>query len=73
MDKQIQNLATKPDFIWQYCQYITKEFKGKDIAIFINCKNSINRKEYKTLIDPKFDMAKAKWDYFRHNEWLLNR
>lgn len=72
-DKQIQNLATKPDFIWQYCQYIKKEFNGKDIAIFINCKNSINRKEYKTLIDPKFDMAKAKWDYFRHNEWLLNR
>ena len=72
-NKQAQNLATKPDFIWQYCQYITKEFKGKDIAIFINCKNSINRKEYKTLIDPKFDMAKAKWDYFMHNEWLLNR
>ena len=72
-DKQIQNLATKPDFIWQYCQYIKKEFKGKEIAIFIDCKNSINRKEYKTLIDPKFDMAKAKWDYFRHNEWLLNR
>ena len=72
-DKQIQNLATKPDFIWQYCQYIKEEFNGKDIAIFINCKNSINRKEYKSLIDPKFDMAKAKWDYFRHNEWLLNR
>ena len=72
-DKQIQNLATKPDFIWQYCQYIKKEFKEKEIAIFIDCKNSINRKEYKTLIDPKFDMAKAKWDYFRHNEWLLNR
>ena len=72
-DKQIQNLATKPDFIWQYCQYIKEEFNGKDIAIFINCKNSINRKEYKTLIDPNFDMAKAKWDYFRHNEWLLNR
>ena len=72
-DKQIQNLATKPDFIWQYCQYIKKEFKEKEIAIFIDCKNSINRKEYKTLIDPKFDMAKAKWDCFRHNEWLLNR
>lgn len=72
-DKQIQNLATKPDFIWQYCQYIKKEFKEKEIAIFIDCKNSINRKEYKTLIDPKFDMAKAKWNYFRHNEWLLKR
>ena len=72
-DKQIQNLATKPDFIWQYCQRIKEEYQGKHIAIYIDCKNSINRKEYKTLIDPKFDMAKAKWNYFRHNEWLLNR
>lgn len=70
-DKQAQNLATKPDFIWQYCQRIKENFKGKPIAIYIDCKNSINRKEYKTLIDPKFDMAKAKWDYFGHNEWVL--
>jgi hypothetical protein len=70
-DKQAQNLATKPDFIWQYCQRIKENFKGKPIAIYIDCKNSINRKELKTLIDPKFDMAKAKWDYFGHNEWVL--
>lgn len=70
-DKQAQNLATKPDFIWQYCQRIKEEYKDKPIAIYIDCKNSINRKEYKTLIDPKFDMAKAKWDYFRHNEWIV--
>lgn len=70
-DKQAHNLATKPDFIWQYCQRIKKEYKGKPIAIYIDCKNSINRKEYKTLIDPTFDMAKAEWDYFSHNEWIL--
>jgi len=69
-DKQAQNLATKPDFIWQYCQRIKEEYKGKPIAIYIDCKNSINRKEYKTLIDPKFDMAKAKWSHFKHNEWI---
>ena len=69
-DKQAQNLATKPDFIWQYCQHIKKEYKGKPIAIYIDCKNSINRKEYKTLIDPKFDMAKAKWSHFKHNKWI---
>ena len=51
-DKQAQNLATKPDFIWQYCQRIKEEYKGKPIAIYIDCKNSINRKEYKSLIDP---------------------
>jgi len=70
-NKQAQNLATKPDFIWQYCQRIKKEYQGKHIAIYIDCKNSINRKELKTLIDPKFDMAKAEWDYFGHNEWVL--
>lgn len=70
-DKQAQNLATKPDFIWQYCQRIKEEYQGKQIAIYIDCKNSINRKELKTLIDPKFDMAKAEWDYFGHNEWVL--
>jgi hypothetical protein len=70
-NKQAQNLASKPDFIWQYCQRIKKEFDGKPIAIYIDCKNSINRKEYKTLIDPKYDMAKAEWDYFEHNEWIV--
>ena len=70
-DKQAQNLATKPDFIWQYCQRIKKEYQEKPIAIYIDCKNSINRKELKTLIDPKFDMAKAEWNYFGHNEWVL--
>lgn len=70
-NKQAQNLATKPDFIWQYCQRIKEEYKGKPIAIYIDCKNSINRKEYKSLIDPNYDMAKAEWNYFAHNEWIL--
>ena len=70
-NKQAQNLATKPDFIWQYCQRIKEEYKGKPIAIYIDCKNSINRKEYKNLIDPNYDMAKAEWNYFAHNEWIL--
>ena len=70
-NKQAQNLATKPDFIWQYCQRIKEEYKGKPIAIYIDCKNSINRKEYKTLIDPKFNMANAEWSHFKHNEWIV--
>ncbi|MBE9575929.1 HTTM domain-containing protein [Flavobacterium proteolyticum] len=70
-EKQALNLAAKPDFIWQYCQRIKEEYKGKPIAIYIDCKNSINRKEYKTLIDPKFDMASAEWSHFKHNEWIV--
>ncbi len=69
--KQVNAMATKPDFIWQYCQRIKKEYEGKNISIFIDCKNSINHKPYRTLIDPKQDFTKAKWDYFSHNEWVL--
>lgn len=70
--KQARQLATKPDFIWQYCQKIKEEFKDKDISIFIDCKNSINRKPLKTLIDPNVDFTKADWDYFFHNDWIIN-
>jgi vitamin K-dependent gamma-carboxylase len=69
--KQASNLATKPDFIWQYCQRIKKQNEGKDISIFVDCSIAINRKEYRPLIDPKFDMAKAEWSHFKHNEWIL--
>lgn len=69
--KQAYHLATKPDFIWQYCQKIKKEYSEKNISIYINCKNSINRKSYQTLIDPKYDMAKAEWNLIKHNEWIL--
>ena len=69
--KQANTLATKPDFIWQYCQRIKQEYRGKNISIFIDCKNSINKGEFKMLIDPKQDFVKAEWDYFWHNEWVL--
>jgi hypothetical protein len=70
-NKQARQLATKPDFIWQYCQNIKQEYKNKDISIFIECKNSLNRKPLKTLINPEVDFAKAKWNYFTHNDWLV--
>ena len=69
--KQANTLATKPDFIWQYCQRIKQEYSGKNISIFIDCKNNINNGEFKMLIDPKQDFVKAEWNYFWHNEWVL--
>lgn len=69
--KQAQNLATKPDFIWQYCQHIKEEYKGKNISIFIDCKNAVNYNPYQILIDPNQDFAKAKWNYFFHNDWIV--
>jgi vitamin K-dependent gamma-carboxylase len=69
--KQANRLATNPDFIWQYSQKIKEEYKGKDISIYIDCSNSVNRKPMRRLIDNKVDFAKTEWDYFFHNDWIL--
>ncbi len=68
--KQLKLLSNSPDIIWQYCQKLKKEAR-QPISIFVECSVSINRRPYYKLIDEKTDMAKAKFDYFRHNEWVL--
>lgn len=70
-NKQLGNLPTSPDFIWQLCQRIKEENKEQNISIFIDGKKAVNGHAYKTFIDPKADMALAKWSYFKHNDWIL--
>lgn len=71
--KQIRGMQTKPDMIWQTAQKIKEEYqkKGKEVQIYIDSKVSINKKPLRRLIDPNVDFAKAKWNYFTHNEWIL--
>jgi vitamin K-dependent gamma-carboxylase len=69
--KQANRLATNPDFIWQYSQKIKDEYKAKNISIYIDCFNSINRKPMRRFINEKTDFAKAEWNYFCHNDWIL--
>lgn len=71
--KQISSMETKPDMIWQAAQQIHKKFKqqGNDVAVYADTRVSINNGPYFTLIDPKTDLAAAKWDYFFHCDWIL--
>lgn len=71
--KQIRAVSEKPDLLWQFCQRLEAEYaeKGETIEIYVDCRVSVNGGPFETLIDPKTDMAKAQWDYFFHNEWIL--
>lgn len=74
LTKKQQRLATsKPDVIWQFSQYLKKEFeaKGEDVAVFIDCKLSVNGKPYKKLINPEVDLANVEWNIFKHSNWIL--
>ncbi len=72
--KQKQRIAAYPDFIWQFAQYLEKQYaeKGIPISVYaVNSRVSINGRPLRAFIDPKVDLANAKWDYFWHNEWIL--
>jgi len=73
LSKYQVSLLSKPDGIWQFSQRLKKEFeeKGEEVSIFVDSKVSLNHKKPLPLIDPEYDMAKAEWDYFFHNEWIL--
>jgi len=71
--KQKRSASTKPDVMWQFAQRLKQDFKnkGQDVAVYINCKVSINGKPYKTLINPDIDIANVEWDVFNHSNWIL--
>lgn len=71
--KQIRVMRTKPDMIWQTAQKIREEYqnKGIHVSIYIDSRVSVNGKPFVRLINPTVDFAKAEWNYFSHNEWIL--
>ncbi|WP_062061716.1 HTTM domain-containing protein [Aquimarina longa] len=72
-DKQLRLVSSRPDGIWQFAQYLKKEYarKGKEIAVYVDSEVSVNGKERKTLINPNVDMASVSWNYFTTNPWII--
>jgi len=70
------DVATHPDMCWQYVQLLKKrEYekgnKDEDFMIFAYGKVSLNGRAGIPLYDPEYDMSKAKWEPFKHSEWIL--
>ncbi|MFP4844327.1 HTTM domain-containing protein [Winogradskyella sp. PE311] len=71
--KQQRSVSTKPDVIWQFAQYLKKDFakKGKSVKVYVTSYVSVNGKPSKQLINPKVDIANEKWFHFKHHDWIL--
>jgi hypothetical protein len=72
-EKQRRTMVTKPDMIWQFSQRLKEQYanNGQDIAIFVRGKVSVNGGVSAPLINDTIDLASAKWNHFKHNDWLL--
>lgn len=72
--KQQRHIATKPDMLWQFAQYLKQLFKeesNQDISIYVESQLKVNNKPYQPFIDPTVDLASVKWDAFKHSHWIL--
>ncbi len=71
--KQIQKVATKPDFMWQFAQRLKKEYakKGKAISVYVSAYISVNGRKSAKFIDNTVDLAAVPWDVFKHSTWIL--
>lgn len=73
--KQQTRLNT-PDVIWQMAQKIKEYyvFEGIDVAVYaIDSYVYINEKEGARFVDPTIDLTDVKWNYFKHQEWILEQ
>ena len=70
---QRSRITGKPDMMWQFAQYLRKEYakKGKKIEVYTKARISINNGPYFEYTDEKVDLANTKWNYFGHQEWIL--
>lgn len=71
--RQLEKVSCYPDFIWQYAQYLKKEYtaQGQQISVYAKAKVSINARPLALFTDSSVDLAAEKWDHFKHHKWIL--
>jgi hypothetical protein len=69
--KQYHTMCSHPDMIWQYCQRLKQNYED-GTQIYVTSRLSLNFRKQQPLIDPKYDMAKAEWHLFQHEEWITD-
>jgi hypothetical protein len=74
-NKQAGAVASKPDMIWQFSQYLQKHYaeQGLDsVQIRVNSNVSLNGGRLRPIIDPTVDLTSVKWQPLRHSDWILS-
>jgi len=73
--KQARSMAGKLDMIWQFAQYLERQYEREgfqEIEIRANSTVRLNSGPYHQLIDPEVDLTAVPWEPFRHSNWILS-
>jgi hypothetical protein len=72
--KQARLIATRPDLLWQFIQYLKDYYREKgrsNFSIYAEGAVSLNDAPVRALYDPGYDLVKAEWSAFKTSEWVL--
>ena len=71
--KQARKLATHPDMIWQFSQFLEKKYRNQgyeDVAVYAHGSVSLNGHPHSPLVDSSVDLTTVSWEPFRHATWI---
>ncbi|MCB0700561.1 MAG: HTTM domain-containing protein, partial [Chitinophagaceae bacterium] len=73
MRYQANDVAKKPDFIWQFSKLLKSKYKekGYDVEVYAECFCSLNGRPEKPMVDPNVDIAAQEWKPFTHHNWVM--
>ncbi len=71
--KQQRRMAAYPDFVWQFAQYLKKQYaeSGREVAIYADTRVRVNNHPYTPLIDSRVDLGSVAWNPWKHHSWIL--
>lgn len=72
--RQLREMSTRPDMIWQYAHYLAEKFQRSGIAnpiIKANVWVSLNGRAYQPLIAPEANLLELYADPFAPADWIF--
>lgn len=73
--KQAAAVATHPDLIWQFAQFLKQHFRAQGyrrVQVFAFAHVSLNGRPLQPFINPRTDLAAVPWEPFRPADWILD-
>ncbi len=71
---QMSKLTQRPEFIYQYVQYLKRKAQEEGIknpVIRVNSRVSLNARPAQYMIDPNVNLAEEELSLFKHSPWIV--
>lgn len=73
--KQASKVASYPDFLWQFVQFLKKEYTNQEgfqeVEIYAYTQTNLNGRSLRPIVDPNVNLAQEPWQRFAHHSWIL--